>query len=151
MYDGAYETTATTSSGDALFSLFGILVLLAVYLYFSYCQYRMSSKCGYGEYGWWAFIPIMNTILLIKMAEKPMWWILLILVPVVNLFVFFALWMAVAKNCGQSPFWGFLMPIPFLNFIAAFVLAFNSPPSHYPPQSAPTAPPSQPREPQKVG
>ncbi len=124
------------------------MVMLAVYVYFAFMQYRMAAnKTGNADIAWWAFIPIMNTLLLIKMAGKEMWWFLLLLIPVVNAVSFFILWINAAKNCGQSGVWGFLMMIPFLNFIAAFVLAYGSRSMDY----GQPASPSRPRQPQNVG
>jgi len=136
--------------GGTLLGAFGWIVIAALYLYFSFMHYKIAQKTGQADNAWWAFVPILNTVLLIQMAEKPMWWFLLLLVPIVNVFAFFALWMSVAKQCGQSPVWGFFVLIPLINFVAVFVLAFNSRPYEYP--EAPTAPPSQqPRTPQQVG
>jgi hypothetical protein len=122
--DYAYGTTS--GGGDMVFGAFAWFVVIALYLYFSFMQYRIASnKTGNADVAWWAFIPILNTILLIKMAEKPMWWFFLLLVPFVNIFAWFALWMSVAKNCGQSQVWGFLVLIPLINFVAIFILAYG--------------------------
>lgn len=147
MYDGNYDMTATSSPAAEYLGVFGWLIVLAIYFYFAFTQYKIAQKTGIGDSAWWAFIPILNTILLIKMAHKPLWWFLLLLIPGVNLIAFFILWIAAAKNCGQSPVWGFLVMIPVLNVIAMSVLAFTGKPSRFP------AKPSQPkpRKPQPVG
>ena len=38
-----------------------------------------------GQPGWAAIVPIYNLIVWIKVAGKPVWWILPMLIPVVNL------------------------------------------------------------------
>ncbi len=122
------------------------LIILAAYLYFTYAQFKIAQKTGHSGNAWWAFIPILNTILLIKMAGRPMWWFFLCLIPIVNVIVFVVMWINVAKACNQSPVWGFLTILPFINFISIGVLAFSGPKS---PQQFPTKP--VPRQPERVG
>ena len=54
-----------------------ILVLELIALWF------LFEKAG--EPGWAAIIPIYNYLIAIKIAGKPWWWILLLLIPVANL------------------------------------------------------------------
>ena len=94
------------------------LVILAIYGYFAWSQFKIAQKVGCADRAWWSFIPVMNTFLLIRMAAKEWWWFLFLFVPVVNVFVFAILWMETARASGHSPLWGFLVLIPFLNFVA---------------------------------
>jgi len=129
MYDGG--STVTTTSSPGIFGAIFWLIFIAAYLYFAYMQYKIAIKCGYKESAWWSFIPIMNTILLIKMAGKPIWWFFLLLVPLVNVILFFVLWIAVAKNIGQPAVWGFCVGLPLINFIAIAILAYSGPNRNY--------------------
>jgi hypothetical protein len=127
MYEDVYIEPAGDVGAGALVGGFVWILFLAVYLYFAFMQFRMATnKTGHANIAWWAFIPILNTFLLIKMSGKPMWWFILLLIPIVNVVAFFILWMETAKACSQSPVWGFLMLLPFINFVAAFVLAYSS-------------------------
>lgn len=163
MYDDSYQVIDPSQVGaETAFGLFVWFAIIAVYLYFAYMMSRIAYRCGCGEQRWWAFVPILNTLLLIKMAEKPMWWFFILLVPFVNVIAFFMLWMTAAKNAGQSKIWGFLALIPLIQFVAFFVLAFNGKKYEYP--AAPSHPsqsgggnkppqstePTFPREPQNV-
>ena len=103
----------------------GWLVILAIYFYFTYSQYKIAQKVGCADTAWWSFIPIANTFLLIKMANKDWWWFALCLVPLVNIVCFAIMWIESAKAAGHSPIWGFLMLVPFLNFVAIGVMAFS--------------------------
>lgn len=146
-----YEDYGSTEGFDAAGSMigaFGWFVILAIYLYFAFMHYKMAQKSNQCDIAWWAFVPILNTVLLIKMAEKPMWWFLLLLVPLVNVFCFFKLWMDAARAVGQSPVWGFLVLIPVINFVAMFVLAFGGGASYtYPNESVPPTTPGPPTRP----
>jgi len=132
---------------DAGLGLIPILFLLGIYVYFAFCQFKTAQKIGLHDCAWWAWIPIMNTFLLFRMAGKPAWWFILCLVPLVNLVVFAILWIEAAKAVRVSPVWGFLVLIPVINFVAIGIMAFSSPPHQItPPPYQP-----QPREPEHVG
>lgn len=127
MYDSGY-------SGEA-FGLFFWLILLGLWFYFGYAQYKIARQIGHSS-PWWSFIPILNFIQLIQLANKPLWWFFVCLIPIVNIIAIAWLWMETAKNCGKSPLWGFLMIIPIINLIAIGVLGFTSgnrttPPENY--------------------
>jgi len=149
MYDNAFANSGGGQS-DFVVSAFFWVVAIAIYLYFAYMQYRMAHKTGNSDTAWWSFVPIMNTLLLINMARKPLWWFFLLLVPFVNIVAFCMLWWQTAKHCNQPGFWGILMMLPFLNFVSAFVLAFNSKPYVYP-DEATQGPENKPKTPQQVG
>jgi len=121
-----------------------LFVWFAVYLYYAWTQYKIAAKTGH-ESPWWSFIPILNVIQFIQMAQKPVWWFFFCLIPVVNIFVIAWLWSDIAKACQKNPIWGVLMIVPIVNLIAIGYLAFSSPVSVTP---APT--PAQPRQPEKV-
>ncbi len=145
---GDYSAASTPGPGTMISAYFWF-AFVALYLYLAFTMFKMAQKTGHTPIAWWAFIPILNTFLLIKMAHKPLWWFILLLVPFVNIVCFFILWMSVAKVIGQSPIWGFLVMIPVLNLVALYVLAFNSRPYQYP--DFQKQPAQQPKTPQHVG
>lgn len=57
-----------------------LLVGLAFYAYFAICLMKIAEKTN-TENAWWAWVPLLNIILLIKIAGKPLWWFLLLLIP----------------------------------------------------------------------
>ncbi|MDI9639639.1 DUF5684 domain-containing protein [Kamptonema cortianum] len=74
---------------------------------------------------WFAFIPILNLVLLLKIARKEMWWIILFLIPFVNLIATIIVMMAVAERTNKPNWWGILMIVPCLNVLVPFILAFT--------------------------
>jgi hypothetical protein len=52
--------------------------------------------------GWACLIPIYNIIILLEIIGKPWWWLLLMLIPFVN--IIFAIWMAnlLSKSFGHG-------------------------------------------------
>ncbi|NPA39940.1 MAG: signal peptidase I [Thermodesulfobacteria bacterium] len=73
--------------------------------------------------GWASMIPIYNTYILIKIAKKPGWWILLYLIPLVNLIIALIVSINVAKNFGKSTAFG--LGLTFLPFIFFPILGFG--------------------------
>ena len=144
-----YEYQSGPTGADAGLGLIPVLVMLAIYVFYGYCQSRIAKKAGHSDIAWWAYIPILNVFQLIKLAGRPGWWFLLCLVPFVNIVAFAVLWMDTAKNVQQSAVWGIAMLLPFINFVALAVLAFSTPPRRMPPPRPTDY--TRPREPQQVG
>lgn len=69
-----------------------------------------------------AFIPILNLLNLIDMGGRPVWWILLFLVPGVNVIVMLLVLNGVAKRFGKGWLFGvgLLLLAPFCWFILGF-------------------------------
>ncbi|HNY01910.1 MAG TPA: DUF5684 domain-containing protein [Bacteroidales bacterium] len=76
-----------------------------------------------GEPGWAAIIPIYNYLIGIKIAGKPWWYLLLMLIPVVNLVVYIVILNGLAKNFGKGT--GFTVGLFFLRFIFIPILGFG--------------------------
>jgi hypothetical protein len=93
------------------------------YLYYALCLYFMAQRAGTGN-GWFAFIPILNVILLLQIADKPVWWILLFCIPLVNLVIAALVWMGAAEATGKASWLGLLMFIPGVNLVVLGYLAF---------------------------
>ena len=55
-----------------------------------------------GEPGWAAIIPIYNLLITIKIAGKPWWWLLLGLIPLVNLIFYILVLDGLSKSFGKS-------------------------------------------------
>jgi Family of unknown function (DUF5684) len=77
-----------------------------------------------GEAGWKSIIPIYNTIIILKIVGRPWWWILLMLIPIVDFFVFVIVYLDMSKSFGHGI--GFALGLIFLPFIFLLVLAFGS-------------------------
>ena len=99
------------------------LISIALYAYAAFCFQTIAKKTG-TENGWFAWVPILNVYLMCKIAGKSGWWILLLLIPLVNIAISIILWMEIAKAC-QKPAWiGILAIIPGINLFVMGYLAF---------------------------
>ncbi|MBU0670991.1 hypothetical protein KKF29_02425 [Patescibacteria group bacterium] len=106
-------------------SVFNFLLIVAIYVYFAICLQTMAKKTNTPN-AWFAWIPILNIVLMLQVSGKPMWWLILALIPFVNIIMAIIIWMALAEKMGKPSWWGILMIVPFVNFIVPGYLAFSS-------------------------
>jgi hypothetical protein len=104
--------------------LFFVVFGLGVYIYMSLALQTIATKTG-TENAWLAWIPIANLILMVTVAKKPLWWILLFFIPLVNIVMAILVWMAVAEARGKPNWWGILMIVPFVNIFVPGYLAWS--------------------------
>lgn len=120
----ALQDEGMAAVGAVMF-LFIFLFGLAAYLFFCYCLLLIAKKARITENLWMAWIPILQIILMLNVARKPIWWIVLFLIPLVNIVIGVILWMAVAEARGKPSWWGILMILPVANLVALVYLAFS--------------------------
>ena len=100
------------------------LIMLAAYAYFAFSIQIIANKTSTPN-SWMAWVPILNVVLLCNIGDKPVWWVLLMFIPLVNLVITVMLWMAVSEARRKPPWVGLLMILPFLNLIVPGYLAFS--------------------------
>jgi hypothetical protein len=103
-----------------IFLIFGA----AMYVYFALAIQAIAQKTN-TENAWLAWIPIVNIVLLLNIAKKPVWWIILFFIPLVGIVMAVIVWMAVAEARGKPNWWGILMIVPVVNFIVPGYLAWS--------------------------
>jgi ABC-type Na+ efflux pump permease subunit len=106
------------------FILFILVIALLIYVYMAICLMKIAKKTS-TENAWFAWIPILNIVLMIQCAKKPLWWIILFFIPFANIVAMIIIWMAVAKNVGKPEWVGVLMIVPIANIIIPGYLAFS--------------------------
>jgi hypothetical protein len=93
-------------------------------VYFALALQTIAKKTN-TQNAWLAWIPIANIILMLNIAKKPLWWIILCLIPFVNIVIAIIVWMAIAEARGKPSWWGILLLIPFVNLIVPGYLAWS--------------------------
>ncbi|MGB0879439.1 MAG: signal peptidase I [Polaribacter sp.] len=53
-----------------------------------------------GRKPWEAIVPIYNAVILMKMINRPKWWVILLFIPVVNLLMFPIIWIETIRTFG---------------------------------------------------
>jgi hypothetical protein len=77
-----------------------------------------------GQPGWAAIVPIYNIIVMLQIAKKPLWWIVLFLIPIANFVIAILVAIEIAKKFNQST--GFGIGMAFLPFVFYPMLGFGS-------------------------
>lgn len=102
----------------ALFPIiFGALGLLMIVSF-----WKIFTKAG--KPGWTSIIPVYNIIVLLEIVNKPTWWVILCLIPFVNIIIFFIIWHELAKSFGKGI--GYTIGLIFLPLIFIPMLAFGN-------------------------
>jgi hypothetical protein len=93
--------------------VFGVFMLI--------CMWKIFTKAG--QPGWACLIPIYNAYVMLKIAGKPGWWLILMIIPFVNFIVAILAMVGLAKNFGKGG--GFAVGLIFLGIIFFPILAFG--------------------------
>lgn len=124
--DPTFTYPGDTASVSPILAVVYVLVFLAIYGYFAYSLMVISKKTN-TPHPWMSWIPVLNLFQLIKAAGKSYWWILLMIVPFVNIFASVYIWMEIARRRGFPNWMGLLMIIPIANLILPGYFAFAEP------------------------
>lgn len=116
MHNLALDTSANNSSGLIFAAVELALVVLVIA-----SEWVIFSKAG--KPGWAAIIPIYNVIVLLQIVGRPVWWIVLLLIPVVNIVVLCILYNDLSKSFGHGV--GYTLGLIFLSIIFFPMLAFG--------------------------
>ena len=99
----------------------GAVLYLAIIIFYIVVFWKIYEKAG--RPGWAAIIPIYNVYIYCKVAGRPGWWIVLFLIPFVNIVIAAIVAIDVAKHFAKST--GFGVGLWLLSFIFAPILAFG--------------------------
>ncbi|MGH9668655.1 MAG: HEAT repeat domain-containing protein [Terriglobales bacterium] len=85
-----------------------LLPFVIAHLYVALCLRAVGNKI-LGSTSWKPWLPVANILYLCQLAQKPAWWILLTLVPILDVFIFILLWVGVARRVGKPAWMGVLV------------------------------------------
>ena len=69
-----------------------------------------------GRKAWEAAIPIYNGIVLMKIINRPWWWVLLLFIPIINLLMFPVVWVETIRSFGKNSLldtWAVILTLGF--------------------------------------
>lgn len=108
-----------------LFSPLSIIIAAVVVAYYVLSLaglYKTFQKMGFA--GWKGLVPVYNTYLLFRVTGFSAWWLLLLLIPIANIFVMFTVYQRLGFMFNRSAYFGLLMIV--LPFIGFYILGFSS-------------------------
>lgn len=98
-----------------------LLIELVIIVFMVATMWKIFTKAG--EPGWACLVPIYNACVMFKIAGKPMWWILLCLIPIVNIIIAILAAIGLANKFGKGG--GFAVGLILLPIIFYPILAFG--------------------------
>ena len=97
------------------------IISLAICILTLVSMWKIFEKAG--RQGWEGIIPFYNLYVLILIINKPVWWVIMYFIPLVNIVFAFLTFIELAKKFGQGV--GFGIGLTLLGFIFLPILAFG--------------------------
>ena len=118
---GTTLAQSNTTGGDGVFGVVVLLIQLAIVVVVVASLWKIFVKAGHP--GWAAIIPIYNIFIMLKIAGRPWWWLLLMFIPIVGLVIAIMVSVDLAKSFGKGVLFG--IGLALLAFIFYPILAFG--------------------------
>lgn len=124
--DTSYGYNAASASGLVggmlIFMMIIWIISIAFSVFMIISMWKVFKKLG--KPGWAAIVPFYNVyVLCCEIAEKQWWYILLLCVPIANLYAMYVIYDVIAKKFGKDT--GFTIGMIFLPIIFFPILAFS--------------------------
>lgn len=74
-----------------------------------------------GRKSWEALVPVYNGIILMKIINRPRWWVILLFIPIVNLIMFPVIWVETLRSFGRNSTTDTLLGILTLGFYIYYI------------------------------
>ena len=113
--------TALLASGSGVGIGIAVVIYIAVIVFEIAALWMVFTKAG--EEGWKAIIPIWNLLIILRISGRPWWWILLFIIPLVNIVVGIIVYYDLAKSFDKST--AFAVGLILLGFIFIPILGFG--------------------------
>jgi hypothetical protein len=110
-------------ASEGIFAVLGafVIVYLVILVLMVVSFWKIFEKAG--KPGWAAIVPIYNLIVFLEIVNKPVWWLVLLLIPIVNIVILIMLTHRLSLSFGQGV--GFTILLIFVGIIGYPVLAFG--------------------------
>lgn len=112
-----------------------LIIIFLIYVAIGIASMKLFEKAG--EDGWKAAIPFYNLFVWQKITGRPLWWLAMLLVPLLNIFVFAQMLMDLLKSFDRTSFsdylLGLLLPPFFLGWMSySKDVSYNAPAADMP-------------------
>ncbi|MDT0676117.1 signal peptidase I [Autumnicola musiva] len=88
--------------------------------------WKLYKKAG--RQTWEAAIPIYNAVILMKIINRPWWWVILLFIPIVNLIMFPVIWVETIRSFGRhstADTWLAILTLGFYIYYVNYALDVN--------------------------
>ena len=86
------------------------------------------KKAGYK--GWYAFVPVYNIYIWLKVLQRPMWWFVFIVIPYLSIFMLMLMTWKTIRMYGKTSYL-VLIPGTFFSFVYIPYLGFSRKEKYY--------------------
>ena len=76
-----------------------LLFILCIQGVHFFGTWKLYKRAGFKA--WQAAIPIYNALILMKIINRPMWWVVMFFMPIINLIIFPVVWVETARSFGR--------------------------------------------------
>ena len=118
-----YNEALAGATGGAIAGAILFFIVLAIVIQFIAWAGMWKTASKAGQVGILACIPIVQVIIWLLIAKKPLWWILLFFVPLVNIVVIVIVMNGISNRFGRGV--GTTLGLIFLPFIFWPILGFG--------------------------
>lgn len=100
-----------------------LLFILVIQIIHGLGTWKLYQKAG--RQAWEAFVPVYNAIILMKIINRPWWWVILLFLPIVNLIMFMVVWVETARSFGKNSYTDTFLAIVTLGFYNYYLNYFT--------------------------
>jgi len=91
-----------------------LIFILVIQIIHGLGTWKLYVKAG--RQAWEAFVPIYNSVILMKIINRPWWWTILLFVPIVNLIMLPVVWVETARSFGKNQYLDTFLAVITLGF-----------------------------------
>ncbi|HHC80873.1 MAG TPA: signal peptidase I, partial [Flavobacteriia bacterium] len=77
-----------------------LLFFLLIQVIHFFGTWKLYVKAG--RKAWEAAVPVYNAIVLMQIINRPKWWVILLFIPIINLFMFPVIWVETIRSFGKN-------------------------------------------------
>lgn len=96
-----------------------ILFFLIIQLIHFLGTWKLYQRAG--RKAWEAAVPVYNAVVLMKIINRPWWWVILLFIPIVNLIMFPVIWVETIRSFGRTSTAETILVIVTLGFYIYYV------------------------------
>ncbi|WP_423818813.1 signal peptidase I [Salinimicrobium sp. TIG7-5_MAKvit] len=100
-----------------------LLLFLVVQVIHFLGTYKLYRKAG--RHAWEAIIPIYNAVVLMRIINRPLWWVILLFIPIVNLIMFPVIWVETVRSFGRHSYKDTWLAVLTLGFYIFYLNYFS--------------------------
>ena len=77
-----------------------LIFFLAVQVIHALGTWKLYVKAG--RKAWESIVPVYNAVVLMKIINRPKWWVILLFIPIINLLMFPIVWIETIRSFGRN-------------------------------------------------